>query len=119
MSRFNHIRTERGKDSLAAYRDHGINGLAPLPGYLSREPHQPPSSLPRLQSPEAGAPRAGAGRGGDSGLGAQRMAPGKKNAWRLKASLVFIDESGLLMAPLVRRTWAPVGSSLKTNPLIK
>jgi len=43
----------------------------------------------------------------------------KKNAWRLKASLVFIDESGLLMAPLVRRTWAPVGSSLKTNPLIK
>ncbi len=28
------------------------------------------------------------------------MAPGKKNASRLRASLVFIDESGLLMAPL-------------------
>lgn len=39
------------------------------------------------------------------------MAPGKKNTWRLKASLVFIDESGLLMAPLVRRTWAPVGQT--------
>lgn len=37
------------------------------------------------------------------------MAPGKKNAWRLKAGIVFLDESGLLMAPLVRRTWAPVG----------
>jgi transposase len=39
------------------------------------------------------------------------MAPGKKNAWRLKAALVFLDESGLLMAPLVRRTWAPVGNT--------
>lgn len=39
------------------------------------------------------------------------MAPGKKNAWRLRASLVFLDESGLLMAPLVRRTWAPVGET--------
>jgi transposase len=37
------------------------------------------------------------------------VAQGKKNAWRLKASIVFLDESGLLMAPLVRRTWAPVG----------
>jgi hypothetical protein len=39
------------------------------------------------------------------------VAPGKKNASRLRASLVFIDESGLLMAPLVRRTWAPVGQT--------
>jgi transposase len=29
----------------------------------------------------------------------------------MKAHLVFIDESGLLMAPLVRRTWAPTGST--------
>jgi transposase len=27
----------------------------------------------------------------------------------LKASLVFLDESGLLMTPLVRRSWAPRG----------
>lgn len=37
------------------------------------------------------------------------MASGKKNAARLKASLVFLDESGFMMAPLVRRTWAPRG----------
>lgn len=37
------------------------------------------------------------------------MAAGKKNAARLNAWLAFIDESGLLMAPLVRRTWAPRG----------
>jgi len=29
----------------------------------------------------------------------------------LKAFLVFIDESGLLMAPLVRRSWAPQGQT--------
>lgn len=39
------------------------------------------------------------------------MARGKKNARRLKAHLAFLDESGLLMAPLVRRTWAPVGQT--------
>jgi transposase len=37
------------------------------------------------------------------------VAPGKKNASTLRASLVFLDESGLLMAPLVRRSWAPRG----------
>ena len=39
-------------------------------------------------------------------MGANRMAQGKKKAKRLKAHLVFIDESGLLLSPLVRRTWA-------------
>lgn len=39
----------------------------------------------------------------------ERLAPGKKNARRLRAAIVFLDESGLLMAPLVRRTWAPIG----------
>ncbi|MFH0801823.1 MAG: IS630 family transposase [bacterium] len=39
------------------------------------------------------------------------MAPSKKNAARLKAALVFVDESGFMMAPLVRRTWAPKGAT--------
>ena len=39
------------------------------------------------------------------------MAPGKKNTARLKAALVFIDESGFLMAPYVRRSWAPKGAT--------
>lgn len=37
------------------------------------------------------------------------MAAGKKNAARRRAAIVFIDEAGFLMAPLVRRTWAPRG----------
>jgi transposase len=44
-------------------------------------------------------------------VGKDPVAPGKKNAWRLKASIVFLDESGLLMAPFLRRTWAPVGET--------
>jgi transposase len=39
------------------------------------------------------------------------MAAGKKNAARRGASIAFLDESGLLMAPLVRRTWAPQGET--------
>lgn len=42
-------------------------------------------------------------------MGQERLAPSKKNAARLSAHLVFIDESGLLMAPLVRRCWHPRG----------
>ncbi len=39
------------------------------------------------------------------------MAAGKKNAARLGAHLVFVDESGFLLIPTVRRTWAPRGET--------
>jgi hypothetical protein len=37
------------------------------------------------------------------------MATHQKKVLRQQAHLVLIDESGLLMAPLVKRTWAPRG----------
>src|SRR5687767_3493376 len=37
------------------------------------------------------------------------MAASKKNAARLGAYLVFVDESGFLLIPTVLRTWAPRG----------
>lgn len=40
-----------------------------------------------------------------------RLAQGKKNAARVGAALAFLDESGFLMMPLVRRTWAPRGQT--------
>src|SRR5512139_3806412 len=40
-----------------------------------------------------------------------RLAPGKKNAARLAAHLVFIDESGFLLIPSVLKTWGPVGQT--------
>lgn len=41
----------------------------------------------------------------------QRLAPDKKNALRLGAHIVFIDESGFLLIPPVRRTWGPRGQT--------
>ena len=37
------------------------------------------------------------------------MAPRQKKRHRLKAHWAFLDETGMLMAPLVRRTWARKG----------
>ncbi|MEW6363248.1 MAG: IS630 family transposase [Acidobacteriota bacterium] len=42
---------------------------------------------------------------------AKRLARGKKNAARLAAHLIFIDESGFLLMPSVRKTWSPVGQT--------
>jgi transposase len=42
---------------------------------------------------------------------AHGLAPDKKNATRLGAYLVFVDESGFLLIPPVRRTWAPRGQT--------
>ena len=44
-------------------------------------------------------------------MGEGGLAPNQKKARRLNASLVLIDESGLLLAPLVRRSWAPCGQT--------
>jgi hypothetical protein len=40
-----------------------------------------------------------------------RLAAHQKKARRQHAHIALIDESGLLMAPLVRRTWAPRGQT--------
>ncbi len=42
---------------------------------------------------------------------ARGLAADKKNATRLGAYLVFVDESGFLLIPSVRRTWAPRGQT--------
>lgn len=39
------------------------------------------------------------------------LAAGKKNAARRHAALIFIDEAGVLITPLLRRTWAPRGQT--------
>jgi transposase len=44
-------------------------------------------------------------------MDAHRLAYRQKKASRLNAWLVFLDESGFLMAPLVRRSWAPRGQT--------
>jgi transposase len=44
-------------------------------------------------------------------LEAGALAAGKKNATRWQAHLVFVDESGFLLIPTLRRTWAPRGQT--------
>jgi transposase len=44
-------------------------------------------------------------------VGEGPLAAGKKNAARRRAALIFIDEAGVLITPLVRRTWAPRGQT--------
>lgn len=39
------------------------------------------------------------------------MAAHQKNARRLNATIVFLDESGFMLQPLVRRSWAPRGQT--------
>ena len=40
---------------------------------------------------------------------ADGVAPCKKNAARLEAHILFLDESGFLLIPPVRKTWSPRG----------
>jgi DDE superfamily endonuclease len=42
-------------------------------------------------------------------VGRPSTGPGSKNARRRKAAIVFFDESGISLTPIVRSTWAPKG----------
>jgi transposase len=42
-------------------------------------------------------------------MGTGGVDPGQKKLARLKARLICLDETGFMMAPLIRRTWAPRG----------
>ena len=44
------------------------------------------------------------------------LATDQKKAARLKAHVVFLDESGFFMSPLVQRDWAPVGETPTISP---
>jgi hypothetical protein len=44
-------------------------------------------------------------------MGQRGLASNQKKTSRLKGFLVFLDESGFLMAPLVRRTWSPAAQT--------
>src|SRR6266446_3313612 len=80
-----------------------------LPRAVPFQHRWPTPASARVDAPEARRTCFGAGRKGPRALEAEGLAPGKKNAARLGAHLVFADESGFLLAPLVVKTWAPQG----------
>src|SRR5512147_2361763 len=84
------------------------------PGVRRRDQPEVPDRLappPRVHPAEAPAGPPRARPGGDRRVVGLRLAARRKKARRQHAHIVLIDESGLLMAPLVRRTWAPRGQT--------
>ena len=69
------------------------------------------AAVPGPHPAEAPARATEARSGRDPGVARLRLAAPPKKARRQGAYLAWIDESGLLMAPLVRRTWAPRGQT--------
>ncbi len=67
------------------------------------------AALDEVELAEAGAASGRTGRGEDRTLEAAEVAGPKKKARRLGAHLAFLDESGFLLIPNLRKTWAPVG----------
>ena len=63
----------------------------------------------RLYAAKTPAGTAGTRRAGDCRVAPGGLAAHSKKVRRERRNLIFIDESGLLMSPLVRRTWAPRG----------
>jgi transposase len=64
-----------------------------------------------VEPPEAAEEGARAQPGRDSPLPSAGLAGAKKNAKRLGAHLVFVDESGFQLTPTIVATWAPVGKT--------
>src|SRR4051812_17789354 len=75
------------------------------------EVHHRLASPTRVHPAEAPAGPSPARPGGDRRVVGRRLAAHQKKARRQHAHIALIDESGLLMAPLVRRTWAPRGQT--------
>jgi transposase len=64
-----------------------------------------------MEPPEATEEGARAQPGGDPSFHSRGLAESKKNARRLGAHIVFVDESGFQLTPSIASTWAPVGQT--------
>jgi len=64
-----------------------------------------------LELAEAEQPCPRAGQEGHPARGRAHLAAAKKNAQRVKATLVFVHESGFSLLPTACRTWSPRGQT--------
>jgi len=80
-----------------------------LPGVVSSRPRVEDPAAVGLELPEARASRPRARRRGDPPLAETRLAANQKGARQRGSPVVFVDESGFMLQPLRRRTWAPEG----------
>ena len=64
-----------------------------------------------VECAEAGAASAGTGRGGDPAVAQPGVGQDKKTAIEGDWDILWLDESGFMLQPVVRRTWAPSGKT--------
>jgi transposase len=64
-----------------------------------------------MDLPEARAASAGERRNGAAAMARARLAADKKGAAESLNPVFFLDESGFMLQPVCRRTWAPVGET--------
>ncbi len=69
------------------------------------------TSRTRLDMSETRASSTGTQRSGHRALAQTRVAANKKRAKRDRNPLIFSDESGFMLQPVRRRTWAPSGQT--------
>ena len=94
--------------------DAGSGGQGDRQGHWGGVPPRPRLEAPalvRVELAEAGSPNHRARRGGGPALDARGVAADKKSVCRKRAWIVFEDESGASLTPVVRRTWAPRGQT--------
>ena len=94
---------------------HGANDLSQVAHQVSSALREPVACRTAHYAAETAIPSARARRRRSAALAPRGLAADKKSAARRRAHLVLIDESGFLLAPLVRRTLAPRGQT----PLLK
>lgn len=80
-------------------------------GFLSPVSRLEDSSQLELDLPEARAASQGMRRSGPTTLARARLAADKKGARETLSPVFFLDESGFMLRPVRRRTWAPSGQT--------
>src|SRR6266478_2730598 len=101
----------RGCRSIGGRSPDGTSLEAGVPSQLPCRLHSVCDEIVGLHGPKARTSGAGTERTGHSTLDRTRLAADQKKAAQLQAWLAFVDETGVFLSPVVRRTWAPQGET--------
>jgi transposase len=89
----------------------GGNNCQNVSSFLSPVPCLENSAAHEVDLPEARAARPGMRRSRPTTVARTRLAADKKGACESLSPIFFLDESGFMLQPVRRRTWAPIGET--------
>lgn len=92
-------------------RKSGGDNCQNISGFLSPLPCLEDSAPYEVDLPETRAASQGMRRSGPTALARTRVAANKKGARESLSPMFFLDESGFMLQPVRRRTWAPIGQT--------